>query len=145
EQQHWADNPRVLAALTATNTRRNSAEQVLSDKVDKGYAVKAIRILDQLAQKEAVENEPADAAQQRNVLQGNAEAANFAVGAAHASLHDYETRLFRYLLGAVVIGALIFGLMAIGLGIRRLGRGRSALAALVTGTALLLFLFMGSL
>jgi uncharacterized membrane-anchored protein YhcB (DUF1043 family) len=145
QEKHWADNPRVMAAWVAPNNRRNTVEQVVSEKVDKLYAVQAITMLDQLAKKEAVEIEPADAEQQRNLLQGNADAANFALSAARSNLSDYETRMYRYLMGSVIIGALIFGLAAIGLGVRRLGQGRSALAALVTGTALLLFLFMGSL
>ncbi len=141
QQQNNRDAPRILALLAETNLQRD----VVTEKVDKVYAVKAVKMQEQLANKEAVENGPLDAAQQQNILQLNAVAASRGLDDARASLHDYEQRMFQYLLGAIVIGALIFGLGAISLGVRRMGQGRSALAALVTGTALLLFLFMGSL
>jgi hypothetical protein len=138
---------RVVTAWAQPKARRESAdtELTVTAKVDKVYAGKAVKMLEQLAAKETVENGPQDAAQQLHILQVNADSASRARESAQAGLRDYERRMSQYLIGALVIGALAFGLGAIALGIRRMGQGRSAVASMVTGAALLLFLFMGSL
>ncbi|MCI0680969.1 MAG: hypothetical protein L0Y71_02595 [Gemmataceae bacterium] len=144
-QNNEPEVARVVTAWAQPNARRETVDDIVAAKVDRAYAGKAVKIMEVLAKKEAVENGPPDAAQQLHILQINAEMASRARENAQASLRDYEKRMFQYLMGALVLGALAFGLGAIALGIRRLGQGRSALASLVTGTALLLFLFMGSL
>lgn len=144
-QNREPEAARVVTAWAQPNARRDAAEDIVTVKVDKAYAGKAVKMLDQLAAKEAVENGPLDAPRQLHILDINAQNASRALEGAQAGLRDYEKRMFQYLLGALVLGALGLGLGAIGLGIRRMGQGRSALGALATGTALLLFLFMGSL
>jgi len=138
---------RVVTAWAQPKARRESAdtELTVTAKVDKAYAGKAVKMLEQLAAKETVENGPLDAAQQLHIFQVNADTASRAHESAQAGLRDYERRMSQYLIGAFVIGALALGLGAIVLGVRRMGQGRSALASMVTGAALLLFLFMGSL
>ncbi len=145
QQKEPRDAQRIMPALAMPTQRRDSVNDVVNEKVDKVYAVKAVKVLEQLAQKEAVENGPPDAAQQEAGLQTSVQAAEMALRDARVQLREYENRVMQYLLGSVVIAALLLGLGAIVLGVRRLGQGRPALAALVTGTALLLFLFMGSL
>lgn len=145
QQKNTEEAQRILALMLAPKLRGDSVNELLAAKVDRPYAVKALHLQEELANKEMVEHGPQNAEMDRHLLQQSLIAANSGLVEARSSLHDYEQRIVQYLLGTFVIGLLLAGLVAIGVGIRRLGQGRSALASLVTGTALLLFLFMGSL
>jgi hypothetical protein len=136
---------RIVQALALPNQQRDSVNDVVAEKVDKAFAAKAVKLLEVLAQKEAVENAPLDAAMQQQIVASTAESANRALADAQAGLREYERRIIQYLGGAFIVGMLLAGLGAVALGFRRLGQGRPAQTSLVTGTALLLFLFMGSL
>jgi alpha-2-macroglobulin-like protein len=136
---------RLLLALAQQDQKRDPAAQVVAEKVDKKYAEQAKQLIAKLNETEAIELGTPEQVQTLNVLQSSNQAARDELHRSEAQLIQYQRMFSQFVIGVVICGLLLLGVSALVLGVRRLGQGRSALAAFATGTCVLAFLLLGSL
>jgi hypothetical protein len=145
QQQEPREAQRLLQPLALHDQKRDPVTEIVAEKVDKQYVAKATELMVKLADKEAIEAGTPDALQELQIAQGSQEAEQARLTLAEGRLRNYARVLLQFAIGVIVCAALLCGIGAVVLGVRRMGQGRSPLAAFATGTCLLMLLFMASL
>jgi hypothetical protein len=146
-QEQKQDADRLLMAAGTAFRERNDLAEVGVRRVDALYLPDHIKLEEQLAAREAGQEETQkQAADQTQQLRERVTAASGAVKAAEEELTECKQRLVRY--GLIFLAVVLLGLSVLGLvaGLRRMAREQpGAGVCFATGLCSLMLLFLGGL
>lgn len=143
--QNSPDAQRILMAASPKATQKTNPEKELFKKLDERFTGQYVDLQKKLGEVEKREGGNPDTQQQIQIQMANEQTARNQIDEAAMNLELYERFLIRLGLAVLVLTLLGVGLVSLYVGMRRLSRGRSAVAFFVVGTVVLVFLFMGSL